>query len=78
MDTKHTPPMPLHIPAHYVPDSGDTLAAELATAREQIKTLREALESAFVAFGRAGGNTINGPFRAEWEACRAALDETKG
>jgi len=38
--------------------------------------LRAALEKAFVTLGRAGGNTINSPYRAAWEKARDALQET--
>ena len=47
--------------------------AERDRLRERNAELVKALEAAFVSFGRAGGNTLNGPFRQEWEMCRAAL-----
>lgn len=40
--------------------------------------LLAALESAFVAFGKAGGNTLSGPFRREWEECRSAIAKARG
>lgn len=40
--------------------------------------LLEALEEAFMALGRAGGNMITSPIRAEWEKARAAIAKAKG
>lgn len=40
-------------------------------SREHV--LREALETAFIALERAGGNTLSSPYRTAWEKARAAL-----
>lgn len=36
-------------------------------------TMFDALERCFFALGRIGANELDGPYRAEWEAARAAL-----
>lgn len=40
--------------------------------------LVEALEEAQIVFGKLGGNTLAGPYRAEWEMCREALRLARG
>ncbi len=50
-------------------DVREANARLIGAAPETVETLYRA----FIAFGRAGGNTIDGPFRKEWEECRAAL-----
>ncbi len=42
---------------------------------DKLNFLREALEAAFIALGRAGGNTVGSPFRAAWEQARDALSK---
>ena len=49
------------------------LLAECKRQREEIARLRDALDAAFFAIGRAGGNTLTSPHRAAWETARAAL-----
>jgi hypothetical protein len=39
--------------------------------------LLAACEAAFLALGRAGANTLDGPNRLEWEQCRAAIAEAE-
>lgn len=43
------------------------------TLKKEHSILLLALCDSFIAFGKAGGNTENGPFRAEWLAARKAL-----
>ena len=40
--------------------------------------LYEALERAFVALGRAGGNTTDSPLREAWLNARTALSKARG
>jgi hypothetical protein len=51
---------------------------EIRKLRAQRDALVAALDSCFFAIGRRGGNTIDGPMRAEWEQARAALRQAKG
>lgn len=66
-----------------------TMRTDLATTADKLADasqimLREstdlvaALGMAFVALGRAGGNTSDSPYRDAWLVCRAAIQKAEG